>query len=238
MLRAMGYTPYALAGACPAGVAACRCADDGLPLSAAVSNISSGYSAARRVDATSMRSSATLRACARIRPASAPRNCGRSDAPPEAMNALLANDSQMRPMKQADIDIVAAIEQRAYEFSWTPGIPRLPGAPAPVLVLEARAGIIGYGVLSCAAGEAHVLNVCVAPEHQGHGHGRRLMRRLIDLARWHMVDRVFLEVRPSNPKAIALYDSLASTKSAGDRTITRAKNAAGRRDGHRASSLP
>jgi ribosomal-protein-alanine N-acetyltransferase len=30
---------------------------------------------------------------------------------------------------------------------------------------------------------------------------------MIDLARWHMADRVFLEVRPSNPNAIALYAS-------------------------------
>ena len=74
-------------------------------------------------------------------------------------------------------------------------------------VLNCRAGIIGYGVLSCAAGEAHVLNVCVAPEHQGHGHGRHVLRRLIDIARWHMADRVFLEVRPTNLGAIALYDS-------------------------------
>jgi ribosomal-protein-alanine N-acetyltransferase len=62
-------------------------------------------------------------------------------------------------------------------------------------------------VLSCAAAEAHVLNLCVAPEHQGHGHGRHLLRRLVDIARWHMSDRVFLEVRPSNPGAIALYHS-------------------------------
>jgi ribosomal-protein-alanine N-acetyltransferase len=34
------------------------------------------------------------------------------------------------------------------------------------------------------------------------------MRRLIDLARWHRAERIFLEVRPSNPHAIALYDSL------------------------------
>ena len=48
----------------------------------------------------------------------------------------------------------------------------------------------------------------VAPEEQGGGLGRRLMRRLIDLARWHRAERVFLEVRPSNPRAIALYDQL------------------------------
>lgn len=125
------------------------------------------------------------------------------------MSALPANESQMRPMLQADIDAVAAIEVRAYEFPWTPGIFRdCLRAGHQCWVLGARAGILGYGVLSCAAGEAHVLNVCVAPEHQGFGHGRRLMKRLLDIARWHMVDRVFLEVRPSNPNAMALYDSL------------------------------
>ena len=32
--------------------------------------------------------------------------------------------------------------------------------------------------------------------------------RLLDLARWHRAERVYLEVRPSNPKAIALYHDL------------------------------
>jgi len=63
-------------------------------------------------------------------------------------------------------------------------------------------------VLSVAAGEAHLLNVCVAPRLQGEGHGRRLMKRLIDLARWHQAQRIFLEVRPSNPRAIRLYHDL------------------------------
>src|SRR5690606_38019626 len=66
----------------------------------------------------------------------------------------------------------------------------------------------GYGILSVAAGEAHVLNCCVAPTSQGEGHGRRLMRRLIDLARWHHAERIYLEVRPSNTAAIALYHDL------------------------------
>jgi ribosomal-protein-alanine N-acetyltransferase len=53
-----------------------------------------------------------------------------------------------------------------------------------------------------------VLNVCVAPEEQHRGHGRRIVLRLLDLARWHHAERVFLEVRPSNLRAIALYESL------------------------------
>ncbi len=127
---------------------------------------------------------------------------------PISMNAQLDHASQMRPMRQGDIEAVNAIEQSAYPFPWTAGIFRdCLRAGHQCWVLEARVGIIGYGVLSCMAGEAHVLNVCVAPGHQGHGHGRHLLKRLVDLARWHMVDRVFLEVRPSNPNAIALYES-------------------------------
>ena len=91
------------------------------------------------------------------------------------MNAQVANASQMRPMQQTDIETVDAIEQRAYEFPWTAGIFRdCLKSGHQAWVLDCRAGIIGYGVLTCAAGEAHLLNICIAPEHQGHGHGRRL----------------------------------------------------------------
>jgi len=122
------------------------------------------------------------------------------------MNARPADASQMRPMRQADVDVVAGIEKRAYPFPWSPGIFRdCLRAGHHCWVLDSASGILGYGVLSAAAGEAHILNICIAPEHQGHGHGRRLLARLVDLARWHHADQVFLEVRPSNPRAIALY---------------------------------
>ena len=105
------------------------------------------------------------------------------------MNALAADASQLRAMRQLDIEAVAAIEQRAYEFPWTAGIFRdCLRVGHECWVLDCRAGIIGYGVLSCAANEAHILNVCVDPAHQGHGHGRHLLRRLVDIARWHMVE--------------------------------------------------
>ena len=111
-------------------------------------------------------------------------------------------------MRQIDVPAVAAIEQRAYEFPWTPGIFRdCLGAGYACWVAESGDGLMGYGVLSVGADEAHLLNLCVDPAWQGHGLGRRLLKRMVDLARWHMADRVFLEVRPSNPNAIALYAS-------------------------------
>ncbi len=113
---------------------------------------------------------------------------------------------RVRPMRVEDIAEVLAIEVRAYEFPWTDGVFRdCFKAGYSLWVLESAAGIVGYGVLSAAAREAHILNLCMAPEHQGHGYGRRLLDRLVDLARWHQVERIFLEVRPSNHAAIALY---------------------------------
>lgn len=109
-------------------------------------------------------------------------------------------------MKQADVEAVSAIEIRAYPFPWSPGIFRdCLRAGHHCWLLESPQVLLGYGVLSAAAGEAHLLNLCIAPEHQGHGHGRRLLARMIDLARWNRAAQVFLEVRPSNPRAIALY---------------------------------
>lgn len=122
------------------------------------------------------------------------------------MNARPADATQLRPMRQADIEAVSEIEKRAYPFPWTPGIFRdCLRAGHQCWVLEGGVKLLGYGVLSAAAGEAHILNICIAPEYQGRGHGRRLLRRMLDLARWHQALQVFLEVRPSNPRAIQLY---------------------------------
>lgn len=121
-----------------------------------------------------------------------------ADAPlPEAV---------LRPMCGDDLDTVMAIELRSYEFPWTPGIFRdCLRADYPSWVLQLDGRIIGYFLMSVAAGEAHVLNVCVDPALQGRGYGRRLLRAILRVARGHGAQRVFLEVRPSNTGAIKLY---------------------------------
>lgn len=125
---------------------------------------------------------------------------GASEAKVDAQAAAL------RPMRIEDLDGVMAIERRAYPFPWTRGILEdCLRAGYPAWVLRGDTGLLGYGVLSIAAGEAHVLNVCVDPSAQGRGLGRRLFRVLIDTAIRQGAARVFLEVRPSNPAAIALY---------------------------------
>jgi ribosomal-protein-alanine N-acetyltransferase len=124
------------------------------------------------------------------------------------VNAAVKPLPRLRPLHERDLATLMQIENRAYPFPWTEGIFRdCLRAGYECWVLEDAGQIVGYGVLSCAAGEAHLLNVCVNPDWQGRGLGRLLVRRLLDLARWHHSQQVYLEVRPSNPGAIALYVS-------------------------------
>ncbi len=115
---------------------------------------------------------------------------------------------RLRPIREGDLDAVMAIEVRAYPFPWTRGIFRdclLAGYPSLLALEDDRPA--GYGLLSIAADEAHLLNLCTAPERQSRGLGRHLLRALVRSARDRGAQRIFLEVRPSNPAAIALYDS-------------------------------
>jgi ribosomal-protein-alanine N-acetyltransferase len=112
----------------------------------------------------------------------------------------------LRAMTYADLSAVANIEAAAYEFPWRRGIFRsCLDHGHHCWVLEQAGELVGYGIVAAAAGEVHVLNLCVSPRHQGHGYGTYLLRCLLDFARGLAVGRVLLEVRPSNALAHAMY---------------------------------
>nr|WP_219629326.1 ribosomal protein S18-alanine N-acetyltransferase [Stenotrophomonas maltophilia] len=114
----------------------------------------------------------------------------------------------MRALRESDLNAVMAIELRGYPFPWTRGIfIDCLRAGYPGLAMERDGLLVGYGVLSIAADEAHVLNICIDPLAQSRGLGRQLLRALVQLAADRGAQRVFLEVRPSNTPALALYHS-------------------------------
>lgn len=115
----------------------------------------------------------------------------------------------MRPMLDSDVEQVMVIENEVYRHGWTAGIFHdCLRVHYSCWVMEQDGELVGYGILSAAAGEAHILNIAIAPHLQGHGRGRTFMHFLLETARHHGADTAFLEVRPSNRIALKLYDSL------------------------------
>ena len=112
----------------------------------------------------------------------------------------------MRPMRLADVHGVLVIEQDIYVHPWTLGNFRDSlQAGYSCWVMECEGPLVGYGVLMAGVQEAHLLNLSVARGWQRRGFGGRLLHHFIDLARGYEAQRMFLEVRPSNRAARALY---------------------------------
>jgi ribosomal-protein-alanine N-acetyltransferase len=112
-------------------------------------------------------------------------------------------------MALGDLPAVAGVERASYPFPWSEGIFRdclRVGYLCRVADLDRE--IVAYGVLAMGAGEAHLLNLCVSERLRGRGVGRQMLLLLIERARQGGTEAVFLEVRPSNPHAIALYQSV------------------------------
>ena len=111
-----------------------------------------------------------------------------------------------RTMTPSDLAQVADIERRSYEFPWSHGVFRdclLAGYTC--VVLDRGEDLVGYSILSVAAGEAHILNLCVDPNARALGYGDRLLEEILNRAKAVSVKQVFLEVRPSNVHAVSLY---------------------------------
>lgn len=129
------------------------------------------------------------------------------------MAAVMEARIEIRAMRRLDIASVNAIEQASYPFPWTKGIFKdclRVGYNCRVLTLNGQIG--AYAVVTQAVDEAHLLNLCVAQNFRRQGLARLLLEQVMDEVQVLGVARMFLEVRPSNPQAIALYNSCGFRK--------------------------
>ncbi len=112
----------------------------------------------------------------------------------------------VRPMTEADLPRIHCIELASYDHPWSLGnFADSLEAGYSMWVREAEGEVTGYYVLMVAAGEAHLLNLTVAPTWRRRGLGRDLLAHCMARACDHHADSLFLEVRTSNAGAIALY---------------------------------
>ena len=116
---------------------------------------------------------------------------------------------EIRPMHELDVPAIVVIERAAYQFPWSEGIFRDCLRVGYVCrVIDVGGDMAGYTIMSTGAGEAHILNVCVADEYRGRGLARRVLAYLLERARAAGMHEAFLEVRPSNTTAARLYHSM------------------------------
>lgn len=123
------------------------------------------------------------------------------------MSSVLKPVIELRPMDEADLQAVMAIENAIYAFPWTPGNFRDSINSGYDCLAYVRDGeLIGYAVLMTASQDAHLLNISIAASWQRQGYGNELLQRVFELARGHGARLLFLEVRPSNLGALRLYE--------------------------------
>jgi len=112
------------------------------------------------------------------------------------------------PMTTADLDEVVRAEAEIYPYPWTQGnfADSLRSGYSCWVLRDADGVLQAYGIVMLALDEAHLLNLSVAREHQRRGLGWRTLEWIADVSRGHGARTMLLEVRPSNPAAIRLYD--------------------------------
>ena len=122
------------------------------------------------------------------------------------MSAVLREVPRFEPMREDELAAVLQIENAIYEHPWTRGnFADSMRAGYECWAYRVGARLVGYFVLIVAAGEAHLLNLSVAAESQRRGHGGALLAESIRISRQLGARNVYLEVRPSNHGAQALY---------------------------------
>jgi [ribosomal protein S18]-alanine N-acetyltransferase len=118
----------------------------------------------------------------------------------------------------SDIDALLTIENQSFQSPWPRQhfqielnqpysftlLARLPDTP--------NKEIAGYIIYWFVLDELHILNIAVKPCYRRQGIARGLINEVLRLARRREIKTAWLEVRPSNYKALSLYQSLGFNK--------------------------
>jgi ribosomal-protein-alanine N-acetyltransferase len=112
----------------------------------------------------------------------------------------------IRRLTLEDVDRIYQIELLAYPFPWSRGLfVECLRAGYSFFGLQLGKDLAGYTIISWAAGEAHLLNLCIHPDWQRRGYGSLLLEYAINHVARHGNEAMYLEVRTSNTRAAQLY---------------------------------
>lgn len=125
----------------------------------------------------------------------------------------------IRPMAASDLDEVLEIERQSFPKPWTRSMfeSELKNPVSFSMVLKTKSGVkeklAAYMVYWVVHGEAHILNIAVAPAYRRRGAAELLLGTALEQMRRNLVFEVFLEVRRSNEAARRLYGNFGFRES-------------------------
>ena len=111
------------------------------------------------------------------------------------------------PMQPSDLAEVVELEQTVYPHPWSLAnfADSLVSGYEAWVLRDTDNSLMGYFLVMPIVDEAHLLNVAVSAERQGQGLGRFLLNQAVACARGLGMASVLLEVRPSNTRALEIY---------------------------------
>lgn len=119
----------------------------------------------------------------------------------------------IRELTAADVEEVSRIEAETFSMPWSAEdfLEMVSADYAYYYVAEFDGEIAGCCGIRNIAGEGEITNVVVAEKHRRKGIGRKMLEYMLERASEAGIGACTLEVRVSNSKAIALYESLGFT---------------------------
>jgi ribosomal-protein-alanine N-acetyltransferase len=120
----------------------------------------------------------------------------------------------LRPMVVDDVDEVHALECSVFPHPWSRAnfMDSLASGYDAWVLRDGAGTLAGYFLLMYAVDEAHLLDVAVAAARHGSGVGRYLLDRIAARAREQRMESILLEVRPSNARALQVYERYGYTE--------------------------
>jgi ribosomal-protein-alanine N-acetyltransferase len=111
------------------------------------------------------------------------------------------------PLTPEALDEVAAIEQQGGDVGWTrvQFEKELSLPMSRFFVGLEEDNILGYGGFWKVGDDAQITNLVIHPSQRNQGHGRHLLKGLLEQAHAEGCKRMLLEVRSRNAAAQALY---------------------------------
>ncbi len=121
-------------------------------------------------------------------------------------------DWQLDPVTPQDLDTILTIDRAAFKRPWQRKsfVAELVHKDAFGYVVRKKVNqkssdVIAYVFVRVILNEMHIMRIAVAASFQTKGVATRMLRQCFTLAQQKQLDAVYIEVRPGNTSATALY---------------------------------